>query len=170
MIVRADDLRAEGIDVDLRLDPGPLSHEGELPIELGGARLTARVRPSREGLHCVGRMVASVRIACSRCLDPYALDVDREFSLDFLPSPRAGEGGDGEVHIGREDLDVGYLEAGGRLDMGALATEQIYLEIPMKPLCAPDCRGLCPRCGANLNVQPCGCAGGGRTDGEPGRG
>jgi uncharacterized protein len=38
-----------------------------------------------------------------------------------------------------------------------MAAEQVYLEIPMKPLCSPECRGLCPRCGANLNTETCAC-------------
>ena len=35
--------------------------------------------------------------------------------------------------------------------------EQFYLAMPMKPLCRPDCRGLCPECGTNLNVTTCSC-------------
>ena len=36
--------------------------------------------------------------------------------------------------------------------------EQVLLAIPMKPLCKPECKGLCPRCGVNLNLKDCGCA------------
>ena len=36
--------------------------------------------------------------------------------------------------------------------------EQLYLALPMKPLCREDCRGLCAECGANLNLTTCGCA------------
>jgi len=35
--------------------------------------------------------------------------------------------------------------------------EQFYLALPMKPLCREDCKGLCPRCGEDLNVKGCGC-------------
>jgi uncharacterized protein len=39
-----------------------------------------------------------------------------------------------------------------------MVTEQLYLGLPLKPICSPDCRGLCPSCGANRNTDPCDCA------------
>jgi uncharacterized protein len=38
-----------------------------------------------------------------------------------------------------------------------LLREQLILNLPMKPLCSPDCKGFCPRCGADLNISGCGC-------------
>jgi uncharacterized protein len=38
-----------------------------------------------------------------------------------------------------------------------MVREQCYLAIPMKPLCRPDCQGLCPVCGTNLNIERCQC-------------
>jgi len=43
------------------------------------------------------------------------------------------------------------------LDLAELAAEQFGLAVPMKPLCAETCRGICPRCGANLNQGACPC-------------
>jgi len=160
VIVRADDLRSEGLQVDLALEPGPLSYVRDFEIEVTSASLTAHVRPSREGLICAGRMVASVRVPCSRCLEPYALPVDREFRAEYVSPPDSRGGREGEVHIARSDLDIGYLDSQGRVDMRDLAAEQIYLEIPMKPLCTAECRGLCTRCGGNRNRGDCLCAAG----------
>ena len=160
MIVRADDLRSEGLQVDLALEPGPLSYDRDLEIEVTSASLTARVQPSGEGLTCAGRMVASVRVPCSRCLEPYDLPVDRVFHVEYVSPPGGRRGREGEVHIARSELDVGYLDAQRSVDMHDLAAEQIYLEIPMKPLCTPACRGLCTRCGGNRNRGECLCAAG----------
>jgi uncharacterized protein len=86
--------------------------------------------------------------------------VEREFRVEYV-SPPAGRGGrEAEVHIARSELDVGYLDELGRVNMRELATEQIYLEIPMKPLCSPACRGLCTLCGGNRNKDECLCAAG----------
>jgi uncharacterized protein len=46
---------------------------------------------------------------------------------------------------------------GRRIDLRALAVEQVYLEMPLKPICREDCRGLCSRCGNNRNRVECGC-------------
>ena len=58
-----------------------------------------------------------------------------------------------EVELEKDELGVLVVE-GEHLDTEPLVAEQILLEVPMKPLCSPDCRGLCPRCGADRNVTP----------------
>ena len=50
-----------------------------------------------------------------------------------------------------------YLAEGGRAELDVIASEQIYLNLPLKPLCREDCQGLCPTCGANRNRLKCGC-------------
>jgi uncharacterized protein len=52
----------------------------------------------------------------------------------------------------------------GWLDLGPLLREQAWVDIPMKPLCRPDCQGLCPQCGADLNHESCECD---RTEIDP---
>ena len=55
-------------------------------------------------------------------------------------------------------LLAGGLIAGGvMIGSSALAVEQIYLELPLKPICREDCRGLCTKCGCNRNRVECGC-------------
>jgi uncharacterized protein len=157
VIVRADDLRPEGLPVDLTLDVGPLSYEESIEIQVGATTLAARVRPSRGGVVCAGRIEAVVSVPCSRCLAYYSLPVDREFDVSYLPEPSAGQTENIDLRVSREDLDVSYLDSEGKLDMRELATEQIYLALPMKPLCAPECRGLCSGCGSNLNAETCRC-------------
>ena len=53
---------------------------------------------------------------------------------------------------------MNFIE-GDELDTADLLLGQIALELPMQPLCTPECRGLCPRCGADLNLGDCGCGG-----------
>ena len=56
-----------------------------------------------------------------------------------------------------EDLGVVYVED-HELDTEPLLFEQVQINIPMKPLCRPECAGLCPHCGADLNAGACSCA------------
>ena len=46
---------------------------------------------------------------------------------------------------------------GDRIDLDEIVREQILLALPTRQLCAEDCKGLCPSCGANLNEKACGC-------------
>lgn len=157
VIVRAGELRPEGLPINLNLHIGPLGYEGGLEIGVAGATLKALVKPSRRGLACTGRLVATAFVPCSRCLEPFAYPVDRDFEISFLPA-MAVEGPENQDHqITLHDSSVSYLDERGSFDVTDVAAEQIYLALPMKPLCAPDCRGLCPVCGANLNSERCGC-------------
>jgi uncharacterized protein len=60
------------------------------------------------------------------------------------------------------DTDVGpsaiyAVSEDGELDVAPLIRELAWLAIPMKHLCDPECKGLCPQCGVNLNEEPCQC-------------
>ena len=157
MIVRADDVMAAGLHVDLQPQIHPLSYEGGIEIGVAGAKLEASIARARPGLSCAGRLVATAFVPCARCLEPYAFTVDRQFDLIYLPLAGALEDSL-EVQISKKDLDVSYLGEEGTLDMNHLAAEQLYLEVPLKPLCTEECKGLCSGCGANLNSGSCRCA------------
>jgi uncharacterized protein len=61
-----------------------------------------------------------------------------------------------EVELQEEDLNTAYYRD-HVLDLGEMLREQFYLALPMRPLCRPDCQGLCPQCGADRNVEACQC-------------
>lgn len=91
---------------------------------------------------------------CSRCLAP----LDRPLAVEsqFLGSKDADLVGRGSHTLGSQDLDVVFLPE-VTLDEAALVREQFELQAPMHPLCAEDCKGLCPGCGKNWNKGPCQC-------------
>jgi uncharacterized protein len=101
-----------------------------------------------------GRVTTALELGCGRCLEPYRLPIDSTFDLRYLPQ-QANRGGE-EDEVGEDALDVAFYE-GETIDLGEMLREQFYLSLPMKPLCRPDCRGLCPVCGANRNAASCGC-------------
>jgi uncharacterized protein len=102
----------------------------------------------------VGRVSTTLEFTCSRCLEPFALAVAGEFDLRYLS--QAVNAGAGEREVEADDLAVAYY-CDEVIDLGHLMSEQFYLAMPMKPLCAAGCRGLCPACGANLNRASCEC-------------
>lgn len=101
-----------------------------------------------------GHLEARVEAACSRCAQRFELPVDRDFKAVFVTSD-AGET-DRAIELDAGDLDLDYYQ-GGVIDGRRVLAEQILLEVPMKTLCAEDCRGLCTTCGANLNLTDCDC-------------
>ena len=101
-----------------------------------------------------GSMKADVEISCVRCLEAFHRVVDREFEVAYL---RAGVGpGVDESELDEKDLDLDYYPEEG-IDLQQVLREQLILWLPMKPLCRPECEGLCLQCGANLNQVSCSC-------------
>lgn len=83
---------------------------------------------------------------CSRCLQrlerPLRLEVDEVY--------RSGG------PLRNEEADT-YPMSGEELDLELAVRDLVLLELPATPLCRPSCRGLCTRCGSDLNTSPCRC-------------
>src|SRR5262245_1957727 len=105
-----------------------------------------------EQFRLTGTVRTTLEMPCSRCLDPYAMQVEPAFDLRY--QPHALNTGEGEREIEEDDLTTAFYE-NDEIDLGQLMREQFYLALPMKPLCRQDCLGLCPVCGTNLNKSTC---------------
>ena len=101
-----------------------------------------------------GRATTRLMLECGRCLDEMEVPVDARFELRYVPQEQ--NAGEPERAIAEDDLTTAYYREGA-LDVVDMLREQFQLALPMKPLCAESCRGLCPECGANLNRANCGC-------------
>lgn len=108
-----------------------------------------------EAFRVTGRATTRLELECGRCLDPFEVLVDSSFELRYVP--QLENDGDGEREVAEDDLTTAFYREGS-LDVIDMLREQVQLALPMKPLCAEACRGLCSRCGANLNRTECGCA------------
>ena len=92
---------------------------------------------------------------CSRCLQVFTKPQSLKFDLYYMPHATIGSDAE-EIELKYEDLELGFYD-GLHLDTDLILTEQLVFAVPMKPLCAASCMGLCPQCGANLNLGACGC-------------
>ena len=105
-----------------------------------------------EGLLVTGRVRATVRLRCVRCLR----EVDHELEVDVRELFSRGQ---------RAEEDEGYLlPPGDRLPLDTMARDALVLAFPAFPLCRPDCAGLCPVCGVDRNAVDCGHGDAGATD------
>jgi uncharacterized protein len=148
----------EGTDIDTAFTGAEAHVEGENMLKFESGRLRVHVdRDEDATVHVKGHLGVRLGLECGRCLEPITFDVDQGLDLFLLPhSESAAEGEEDEVELSERDLVVAYYR-GDRLDLGEVVREQVLLSVPMKHLCQPDCRGLCPSCGANRNRTTCGC-------------
>ncbi len=103
-----------------------------------------------------GTIQTTLSFDCDRCLETYSLDIDSSFSLDAeYVSP--GKHVAAEHEISSSEMDMVYLNE-PVLDIFAILSQQVYLMVPEKHLCLESCRGLCSRCGTNLNEESCRCS------------
>jgi uncharacterized protein len=121
----------------------------ERPIEVD-----LDLSPEGDGIKLSGRLQGAVRVSCSRCLQKFVFNLDE--AIDFmLLEPLAGDAPE-EIDLTAEELDTEFFD-GETIDVDHIATEQIFLALPQRPLCRPECKGLCSGCGADLNVESCQC-------------
>jgi uncharacterized protein len=122
--------------------------------EIGAVHLSGRIQPDPRGPVLCGQLQAELKLVCARCLEPFKSRVSTNFQLILVrdPIPVA----EGETGLDWDELSVFHAEA-GRLDLGEIAREQLYLSLPLKPVCETGCLGLCPTCGGNRNRIRCAC-------------
>lgn len=126
---------------------------GEETIGFAGpvrAELTARSRGT--AVTVSGRVEAVAEVRCHRCLEPVRLPITAPYEEEFRPLVEGEPPGPGI-----EEADNVHLVAGDAVDLGETILAAVLLELPMRVVCRPDCRGLCPRCGQNLNEGTCDC-------------
>jgi uncharacterized protein len=116
-----------------------------------------RVLPVEGGFLVRGRITGVFVLPCSRCAEDASVPFEEGFEhFVALPPESQGEAeerdDEGEAHL--------RILAGGvpELDLAGLCGEEFVLALPVKALCAPDCKGLCPACGTNRNEVSCACA------------
>ena len=112
-------------------------------------------RSGPEVFRVTGRAQTRLRMECGRCLEEFEVPVDARFELRYVPQPDASAV-EAEREIDEDDLATSFYRE-GTLDVVDMLREQFQLALPMKPLCAQSCRGLCVQCGANLNRTDCAC-------------
>jgi uncharacterized protein len=118
------------------------------------ARANLRVDKAGPEVFARGSVGTSIELQCSRCLRSFVKELDVNINVVYLPVEELK--GEEKHEIKDDELDIGFYQ-GDELDVQDLVREQILLNVPMKPLCSEACKGICPDCGADLNVSTCAC-------------
>ena len=164
MEIRVSDIPEEGMKVELDPDPadfGTLDTDVAL-VEVGGASFCIEKVAATTTVRVSGKVDAAVELICSRCGKRFRQPASSRFDLELDPMEAMPGGDEAELRSG--DLDVEFYR-GGSFELNDLMREQILLQVPMKPLCRDDCKGLCQFCGIDKNEADCKC---GPPTGHPG--
>jgi uncharacterized protein len=112
-----------------------------------------RINRTPQGLLFQGEFNAKEREQCVRCLTHFWQPLHGEFEELYAFNPAKFSGTYGGDKTDTESVSI--LPEDANVDLAPMAREFLLLDVPISPVCKPDCKGLCPECGADLNVSPC---------------
>jgi uncharacterized protein len=156
------ELEREPIDFDLGLAPGAVDLGGEAEQQ-GALAASGHVEVLQEhrgpkdivaDIRIRGSFSGKFQVPCARCVEPVEIPLAADYDLIFRPVEADSSGP--ERSITAQETEIGYYLKDS-LVLEDVLREQVLLSLPVKTLCKPDCKGLCPRCGVNRNSQTCNC-------------
>lgn len=163
MLIKIHELELHPIDFEEEFRPGVLDfgpgfRQASALRAAGRAQLVKEHRGKRQKIKDIrldGNLATTFELACARCLEPVVQNVAHKF--DLLYRPQGADAGPEERSVTATEAEVSYYQGEGLLLEDALR-EQVLLAVPLKVICRENCKGLCPHCGKNLNVEQCSCA------------
>ena len=146
-------LSAGAVLVDGKLDPDDkVWLEGDQRPAAEGVIVAGRLSSAGPGrFYFSGTLKGSVTLECRRCLVEVDAKVDADTHVLFADDSAVDED-DPDV------LPISQGRSGSEIDLRPAVRQEWLLEVPALVLCRPACKGLCPKCGANLNQGACACA------------
>ncbi len=162
MLITPLQLQDGPLHFDETIAPGALDFTLDLrqatPVAVTGeADLIVEHRDTHETVEDI-RVRAAYRgefeVLCARCVEPVPMPMAGDFDLLFRPEGADAEAGERAITL--DETEIGYYGKAGLL-LEDVVREQVLLSLPGRTLCRPDCKGLCPRCGQNLNQSGCAC-------------
>jgi uncharacterized protein len=158
MKIRLDEIGDEPATWDETLEIPADSLERPELAELGPVSWRGQVSRLAEDFLLRAHLSYPQTANCSRCLGPADEPIEETVELLIRMEEEPDDIDDDDAEREIEEDEMGILHVAGHvLDLQPLLREMLQLNVPMYPLCKPDCRGLCPQCGADRNHEPCDC-------------
>ena len=122
------------------------------------APLTGKVQflHTPDGVLVTGRLHTAFEPDCARCLAPVQQQLDFELEEEFKATVEVLTGA--PIAVDPDEDPALLIDAQHILNLAEVIRQELWLSQDLAPLCRPDCRGLCPTCGKDLNTGPCDCA------------
>ena len=154
MLITPEELAVHSVTIDKAYPAGELDRRGGEFRQVVDLRLHALAELVGSEIRIRGRLRTRLEVECDRCAAIVEFPLEQDFDLSYRPVSTIAR--EEEVEIPRDELEVGFYSGEG-VEISDMVREQVILALPMKILCRPDCQGLCPGCGVNLNVEQCQC-------------
>lgn len=157
MKLRVERITDESTEISFSVPAGELNerlehgatHEFRLAEPLD---VDLRCYRAGEEIYFAGSCSTVMEATCARCLEIFAQPLAAPFEFVLTPAQPA----DGKQELHTDDLALSSYE-GDEIDLAPLVGEQVILALPTRAVCREACKGLCPRCGTNLNLETCAC-------------
>lgn len=154
MIIDLFDLEGASGEFDVSLAASGIELESENFKLKNDVKIHGKVAKKPVQTDVAGKIFAEAEIECARCLQPVEKKLEIPFSVVYVTAENYTEAKESE--LSGEDLDVSVFE-GNIIDLSDLVREQVILDLSEKVSCSEECKGLCPKCGANQNLIDCNC-------------
>jgi len=135
MKIDINKIPAEGLVLQEDIPASELDLDSEAVKFKGSLNVRAKVERITNAISFELELAGDMLLSCSRCLTEFPVELKKKFKLNYSAD-----------------------EQKQMLDINPDIREEIILDSPVKPLCSPGCRGLCHKCGMNLNEGGCSCA------------
>jgi uncharacterized protein len=155
VFIALEQLQEEPVRFDESFAPGQIEYSTEGLRQVAPLKVAGIASLLGDEIHVRGALSTQLELECARCLEPAALTVKRDFDLYYRSldeSPKQDE-----IAVPRGEEELAFYSGDGLL-LEDVAKEQVLLSLPMRTVCRPDCKGLCPHCGINRNRESCTCA------------
>ncbi|HUQ90965.1 MAG TPA: DUF177 domain-containing protein [Bryobacteraceae bacterium] len=157
MFFSVHDLEVRKIHFDVEFPAGEIDFLDSSIKQIGGLKaqgIAELLSHTLGEIRVRGHLQVSMEAPCDRCLEPAACRVDSDFDLFYRPLETGPTEAEVEIHEG--EIEIGFYE-GDSLELEEILREFVLLALPMRKVCKPDCKGICPVCGRNRNEAACGC-------------
>jgi len=154
VFITLQELELHRVTVSKTYPPGALDFQETEFRQVEPLAVNAVAELAAKEVRIQGHISGALEAACDRCLQQVRVPVETDFDLPYRPMEEIAQ--EEEVEIGQDELEVGFFSGEG-VNLADVVREQVLLSFPMKVVCRPDCRGLCPVCGTNRNQKDCGC-------------
>lgn len=134
MKININQILSQGVVLRETVDAGALELETEIIKCRKPLNITADVSMISNALTADVSINYSIFVLCSRCLSEFELNLKKDLRLNYM--------------VNKSERVI---------DLDPDIREEIILDYPLNPLCRPDCKGICSKCGKNLNEGKCGC-------------
>jgi uncharacterized protein len=162
MLITLVELEREPVSFDVAVPHGAIDF-GDEAVQTGPLAVQGRAEVIHEhrgpkeiisDIRARAHWGGDFEVPCARCLDPVRHALGGDFDLLFRPL--GADAGPAERSLAAPDTEIGYYQEDA-LVLEDVLREQVLLSLPARTLCRQDCKGLCPRCGRNLNSESCTC-------------